>query len=95
MSNCKKCNNHKIQQNHNGHQDMKPVPKQPKVEVIRVEASVSDKTEYIKIGIDEYAGLIASATHLRIIERWAKVHSDYDEIRFNELRLLLGVKEDK
>jgi hypothetical protein len=87
MDNCKNCNSH------NGHQ---PDPKQARVEVIHVEASVQheDEHEHLRIGIDEYADLIAAATRLQIVKRWAQAHSICSRIDFCELRLLLGIEEE-
>ena len=48
----------------------------------------------VTIPIDEYVALIGVATTLNIVERWAKAHSPYNDVKLKELLLLLGAEED-
>jgi len=73
--------------------DAKPIRKPTPVEIHLPKSFFED--ELIKITIEEYSGLVASATRLRIIERWARAHASYDTIKFGELLILLSNLEDE
>ena len=93
MDKNKNCGNYKNQQNCKGCKDAKPIQKPSRVEIHLPD--MPQEEDFVTIPIDEYADLVATATYLEIIERWAKAHSPYDKVQFNELLLLLGVEEDK
>jgi len=98
MNNNKQKNAHKNQQPRNPQQpkrDILPIPKPVRMEVHLPE--IPSKDDFVTIPLDEYATLISIATNMDILVRWAKAHSQYDKVQFNELLLLLGAdkEEDK
>lgn len=98
MNNNKQKNAHKNQQPRNPQQpkrDILPIPKPVRMEVHLPE--IPNEDDFVTIPIDEYVALIGVATTLNIVERWAKAHSPYSELKRNELLLLLGAdkEEDK
>lgn len=98
MNNNKQKNAHKNQQPRNPQQpkrDILPIPKPVRMEVHLPE--IPSKDDFVTIPIDEYVALIGVATTLNIVERWAKAHSPYNDVKLKELLLLLGAdkEEDK
>ncbi len=98
MNNRKQKNTPKNKQQHNPQQpkrDVIPIPKPVRMEVHLPEIPSED--DFVTIPLDEYATLISIATNMDILVRWAKAHSQYDKVQFNELLLLLGAdkEEDK
>lgn len=94
MSNCKKCNNHKNQQNRNPHQPKRealPIPKAVRME-IRV-PELPDENDFVTIPLDEYVALVSIATTMEVVERWAKSRNAYSGGKYDELLLLLGAEE--
>lgn len=95
MNNRKQKNTHKNQQQRNPQQpkhDILPIPKPVRMEVHLPEIPSED--DFVTIPLDEYATLISIATNMDILVRWAKAHSQYDKVQFNELLLLLGAEEE-
>lgn len=98
MNNRKQKNTPKNKQQHNPQQpkrDVIPIPKPVRMEVHLPE--IPNEDDFVTIPLDEYATLISIATNMDILVRWAKAHSQYDKVQFNELLLLLGAdkEEDK
>lgn len=95
MNNRKQKNTPKNKQQHNPQQpkrDVIPIPKPVRMEVHLPE--IPNEDDFVTIPIDEYVALIGIATTLNIVERWAKAHSPYSDVKLNQLLLLLGA-EDK
>jgi len=95
MNNNKQKNAHKNQRPHNPQQpkrDIIPEPKATRMEIHLPEIPSED--DFVTISIEEYTDLIAIATVMELTIRWAKAHSQYDKIQFNELLLLLGANEE-
>lgn len=95
MNNRKQKNNPKNQQHRNPQQpkrDVLPIPKPVRMEVHLPE--ISNEDDFVTIPLDEYATLISIATNMDIIVRWAKAHSQYDKVQFNELLLLMGAEKE-
>lgn len=95
MNNRKHKNTPKNQQQHNPQQpkrDVIPIPKPVRMEVHLPELPSED--DFVTISLDEYTALVTIATRMDTLERWAKAHSQYDKVQFNELLLLIGAEED-
>lgn len=95
MNNRKQKNTPKNKQQHNPQQpkrDVIPIPKPVRMEVHLPEIPSED--DFVTIPLDEYATLISIATNMDTLVRWAKAHSQYDKVQFNELLLLLGAEEE-
>ena len=95
MNNCKKCNNHKGNQNRILQQQKSDVASMPKITRLEIHLpEIPSKEDFVTIPLDEYATLISIATNMDTLVRWAKAHYQYDKVQFNELLLLLGAEED-
>ena len=95
MNNRKQKNTPKNQQQRNPQQpkrDVIPIHKPVRMEVHLPE--IPNEDDFVTIPIDEYVALIGVATTLNIVERWAKKHSPYNDVKLKELLLLLGAEED-
>lgn len=90
--NCKKCNNHKEQKPCKERKVGKHEKTPKRVEIYLPEPPMEE--DFMRIPVDEYAALVAAATRLEIIERWAKAAWFNGNIPFNEIFVLLGVEED-
>ena len=94
----KKCNNCRNYQNHPNkdnavNPNSQPVKKLPEAALMPIHAEIHIPTE-VTISLDEYADLIAAATMLGVVERWALAHETYEKIDFRELRVLLDAKKE-
>lgn len=94
MNNCKKCNGNNQQNRNHQHPkcDSTQMQKPTRLEIHLPEIPCKD--DLVTIPLEEYATLISIATTMDTLVRWAKAHSQYDKVQFNELLLLLGSEKD-
>lgn len=88
-----KNNNFKGQQNCKERKEAKPIQNPSRVEIHLPE--IPDEDDYVTISLDEYTELVAIATTMDVVERWAKSRNAISNGKYADLLLLLGVEEDK